>query len=75
MWVYCDPDTMNLYLRRRGAARDAAKLADWAGYLDCIDTEFRPLVEHTVINNCASARPLQDQAEALVKSLIGLELD
>ncbi|WP_243422358.1 AAA family ATPase [Micromonospora globispora] len=75
VWVYCDPDTMNLYLRRRGAARDAAKLADWPGYLARIDTDFRPLAEHTVINNCASARPLQDQAEALVKSLMGLELD
>ncbi|MFD6563187.1 hypothetical protein [Micromonospora profundi] len=45
------------------------------GYLGRIDPDFRPLVEHVVINNCTSARPLQDQAEALVKSLMGLELD
>ncbi|SCL16739.1 DNA-binding transcriptional regulator YhcF, GntR family [Micromonospora nigra] len=75
VWVYCDPDTMNLYIRKRGAARDSAKLADWTGYLGRIDTDFRPLVEHVVINNCTSAKPLQHQAEALVKSLMGLELD
>ncbi|PZG11537.1 transcriptional regulator [Micromonospora craterilacus] len=75
VWVYCDPDTMNVYIRRRGAARDTAKLADWSGYLSRIDTEARPLTDHVVINNCTSARPLQDQAEALVKSLMGLELD
>ncbi|WP_422751217.1 AAA family ATPase [Micromonospora sp. WMMD1219] len=75
VWVYCDEDTMNLYLRRRGAARDAAKLADWAGYLSRIDTGFRPPVDHTVVNNCVSAKPLQEQAETLVKSLMGLELD
>ncbi|TDC82502.1 GntR family transcriptional regulator [Micromonospora sp. KC606] len=75
VWVYCDPDTMNLYIRRRGAARDAAKLADWSGYLSRIDPDFRPLVEHVVVNNCTSARPLQDQAEALVKSLMGLEFE
>ncbi|MEV7229710.1 AAA family ATPase [Polymorphospora sp. NPDC051019] len=74
VWVYCDPDTMNLYLRRRGAARDAVKLTDWPGYLSRIDTNFRPAIEHTVIDNCVSAKPLQDQAEALAKSLMGLEL-
>ncbi|MEO3781320.1 AAA family ATPase [Micromonospora sp. B11E3] len=75
VWVYCDPETMNFYLRKRGAARDAAKLADWTGYLGRIDTGFRPPVEHTVVDNCASAVSLQAQADALVKSLMGLELD
>src|SRR5699024_3968015 len=32
-WVRCDAESMHTYLRRRGAARDAAKLADWKTYL------------------------------------------
>jgi hypothetical protein len=41
VWVYCDADTMNMYLRHRGAARDAAKLADWPAYLSAINVDFR----------------------------------
>ena len=74
VWVYCDPDTMHLYLRKRGAARDAAKLADWPAYLSRIDTEFRPPVQHTVIDNSEKASALHAQAGALVKSLMGLDL-
>ncbi|MFE9688656.1 hypothetical protein [Micromonospora sp. NPDC005806] len=35
----------------------------------------RAVGEQQGIDNCASARPLQDRAEALVKALMGLELD
>ncbi len=46
VWVYCDEATMHTYVRHRGAARDAAKLADWSGYLSQINTSFRPPVPH-----------------------------
>jgi DNA-binding transcriptional regulator YhcF (GntR family) len=70
VWVYCDADTMHTYLRHRGAARDAAKLADWQTYLAGIDIEFRPKVPHILIDNSASSTPLQDQAKALVQAII-----
>lgn len=69
IWVHCDPGTMHTYVRHRGAARDAAKLANWAEYLMSVDTHFRPPVPHTVIDNCASGEPLQDQAKRLLSSL------
>jgi DNA-binding transcriptional regulator YhcF (GntR family)/predicted kinase len=70
VWVYCDADTMHTYIRHRGAARDAAKLADWPGYLAGIDLDFRPQVQHHVINNCASSAPLQAQAKSLLLSIL-----
>lgn len=71
VWVHCDATTMHTYVRHRGAARDAAKLADWAAYLDTIDLEFRPPVPHTVIDNSASGVPLQAQARKLLASVVG----
>jgi hypothetical protein len=71
VWVYCDTGTMRTYVRRRGAARDANKLADWPGYLKFIDINFRPPMDHYVIDNCASSTPLQMQARELLKSLDG----
>ncbi|MGM1064200.1 GntR family transcriptional regulator [Saccharothrix sp. Mg75] len=71
VWVYCDADTMHTYIRHRGAARDAAKLSNWREYLSAIDVDFRPPVEHSVIDNSASGAPLQDQARELVKALAG----
>ncbi|MFI2662082.1 AAA family ATPase [Micromonospora carbonacea] len=70
VWVYCDPDSMLTYVRRRGAARDAVKLADWPGYLSGINTDFRPPGAHVVIDNCASDTPLQGQAKNLVKAIL-----
>lgn len=72
VWMNCDAKTMHSYLRHRGAARDAAKLADWTGYLTGIDVEFRPPAPHVVIDNCASSEPLQDQAKRLVADVLGL---
>lgn len=69
VWVYCDPRTMQTYLRRRGAARDGAKLADWDQYITGIDIDFRPVVAHTIVENCASSVPLQAQAKQLLDSL------
>lgn len=71
VWVACDADTMQMYIRHRGAARDAAKLADWPGYLSSIDVEFRPKTPHQVVENSASSTPLQGQAASLVKAITG----
>lgn len=68
IWVECDVPTMNTYLRKRGAARDSAKLADWNSYLAGIDVDFRPPAEHSVISNSASSEPLHSQAAALLTS-------
>lgn len=71
VWVHCDADTMHAYIRHRGAARDAAKLADWPGWLARINVDFRPVASHIVIDNSASSAPLQNQAQELLKSVLG----
>jgi DNA-binding transcriptional regulator YhcF (GntR family)/predicted kinase len=71
VWVYCDAESMHRWIRKRSAARDSGKLADWPGYLRMIDTEFRPPVPHRVLNNCVTGEPLQDQARNLLKSVLG----
>ncbi|MEU4517828.1 GntR family transcriptional regulator [Amycolatopsis sp. NPDC024027] len=70
VWVYCDAETMHTYVRHRGAARDATKLANWESYLAGIDLELRPPVPHVVIDNSASSKPLQDQARSLVSTVL-----
>jgi DNA-binding transcriptional regulator YhcF (GntR family) len=69
VWVYCDTRTMHTYLRGRGAARDAAKLADWTQYLSGIDTDFRPAAPHVVVENSISSEPLQMQVKRLLDSV------
>lgn len=69
VWVHCDAESMHTYIRHRGAARDTAKLADWDSYLSGINVDFRPPVEHMLIENSVSSSPLQAQASALVKQL------
>ncbi|OLZ51685.1 hypothetical protein BS329_15585 [Amycolatopsis coloradensis] len=66
VWVRCDPDTMRTYIQGRGAARDAYKLANWDAYLDGLDLDMRPEIEHTVIDNSAGAPPLEQQAAELL---------
>jgi DNA-binding transcriptional regulator YhcF (GntR family) len=73
VWVYCDAESMHMYIRHRGAARDAAKLADWPGYLSAIDVDFRPPQPYTLIDNCASGLPLQQQAKDLLSAVLGGE--
>ncbi len=73
VWLYCDEDSMHRYLRQRGAARDAGKLADWKSYWAGIDLDFRPPAPHFVVNNCVSGEPLQSQARTLLKSVLGGE--
>ncbi|MFZ2176585.1 MAG: GntR family transcriptional regulator [Rhodococcus sp. (in: high G+C Gram-positive bacteria)] len=66
LWVHCSPETMQLYLRRRGAGRDSWKLAHWDDYIAGIDTTFTPVLDHTVIVNDPDSDPLQDQARAFL---------
>lgn len=65
-WVRCDANSMQSYIRRRGAARDSAKLAEWAHYLEGVDLAYAPDLPHTIIDNSQGARPLQDQADKLI---------
>lgn len=69
VWVSCDGESMRTYLRRRGSARDAHKLAHWDEYLSGVDLDFRPIGDHVVIENSISAAPLREQAQ---KWLAGL---
>jgi predicted kinase len=70
VWVRCDADSMRTYIRHRGAARDAAKLADWNGYLSSIALDFTPATKHYVIDNSVGARPLQQQAIELMNNAV-----
>ncbi len=58
------------YMRQRGAARDATKLADWPAYLDSINLDMRPPAPFELIDNSASSSPLQVQASALVDKVL-----
>jgi len=69
IWVRTDAESMRRYIRHRGAARDAAKLANWEGYLSGLNLAFEPAIDHTIINNSADARPLQEQAEQLLTTV------
>jgi DNA-binding transcriptional regulator YhcF (GntR family)/predicted kinase len=71
VWVYCDADTMQTYIRHRGAARDATKLGDWQKYLTSIDIDFRPPAKHFTVDNSASGAPLQKQARELIAEVVG----
>ncbi|RLK59938.1 GntR family transcriptional regulator [Actinokineospora cianjurensis] len=73
VWVYCDLDTMLTYVRHRGAARDASKLDNWPTYADSIDIDFRPPVDHIVIDNSATGTPLQTQARELIATILGAD--
>lgn len=66
VWIDCDIETMRAHIERRGAARDAWKLANWATYEQSIDLAMRPCVQHTVIDNRGNAAlSLAAQATAL----------
>jgi predicted kinase len=66
VWVTTDVDTMHSYIRKRGAARDTSKLADWTAWVDSLSLDFRPAIDHFVIDNSAGAPPLQRQADTLL---------
>lgn len=69
VWVRCAIETMHLYLRRRGAARDSWKLANWDEYASGVDLSFRPEAPHVVIDNDPGSEPLQAQARRLLNDI------
>lgn len=69
LWVRCDPLSMHTYLRRRGAARDASKLANWESYLEGLNLEFQPETPHLVVENSLDSPPLQEQAIQVVQKV------
>ncbi|RUL90965.1 GntR family transcriptional regulator [Verrucosispora sp. FIM060022] len=69
VWVHCDPITMLTYIRRRGAARDDYKLANWNEYIGRLDAAFTPKIAHIRVDNSAGARPLQEQAKDLLSEM------
>ncbi|MEV0879438.1 GntR family transcriptional regulator [Micromonospora echinofusca] len=72
VWVYCDAITMHTYIRRRGAARDDHKLANWDEYMSQLDFAFAPKAQHVRLDNSAGARPLQEQAKELLDKVATL---
>jgi predicted kinase len=70
VWVRCDTDSMLSYLRRRGAARDSAKLLHWPDYIAGVDLDYRPALPHTIIDNSEGSRPLQEQAVDLLSTRV-----
>lgn len=64
IWVQCDPESMREYITFRSAARDAWKLANWDEHVKSIDPEFRPKVDHFIVDNrLGAAVSLTDQAK------------
>lgn len=68
-WVRCDAEVMRRYIRYRGAARDAAKLADWQTYIAGVDLDYTPAIAHHIVQNNAALRSLQEQGEQLLTQL------
>jgi predicted kinase len=66
VWIHCDAETMRTYIKHRGAARDATKMANWESYLESVNPDFKPAIKHRIVENSAGSRPLQDQASELL---------
>jgi pimeloyl-ACP methyl ester carboxylesterase/predicted kinase len=71
IWVKCDPASMHAYLVRRGATRDAAKLAAWDHYLEGVDLDYQPAAPYHLVDNSQGGRPLEGQAAELVARATG----
>jgi predicted kinase len=56
VWVWSDEETLRHRLTARGLARDAAKLADFAGFTASMRLDAWPAVPHVTIDNrlCAA---------------------
>ncbi|MFC9250620.1 GntR family transcriptional regulator [Amycolatopsis thailandensis] len=67
IWVRTDADSMKLYLKRRDAARDVTKLANWDRYLDGVDLQYTPAMPHAILDNSVQDPPLQRQVEDLLE--------
>lgn len=66
LWVRCDEESMQRYLRRRGAARDERKLAHWADYAAGLDMHYTPALPHAIVQNSITDPPLQAQIETVL---------
>lgn len=69
VWVACDVDSMFEHVKVRGATRDSWKLQNWDTYAAGLNTEFRPIGPHVVVDNRHGAAIAQiDRArEALMR--------
>jgi predicted kinase len=72
VWVRADLESMQTYIRRRGAARDATKLEDWQRYVAGVNLDFRPGMNHELIDNSISTTTgtLTDQAQQLLANIL-----
>ena len=67
VWVRSDPATLRHRLAARGSGRDAAKLADFAGFTASMQLGAAPAAPHVAIDNRLTASAtLEDQVTALV---------
>ena len=67
VWVRSDAATLRHRLAARGSGRDAAKLADFAGFTASMRLGAAPAAPHTAIDNRLTASAtLEDQVTALV---------
>ncbi|MFD8497969.1 GntR family transcriptional regulator [Amycolatopsis sp. NPDC059657] len=67
IWVRTDADSMLVYLKRRGAARDTHKLEHWDEYVANVRFDFTPEMPHHVLDNSIQDPPLQTQVEQLLE--------
>ena len=66
VWVRSDADTLRTRLLARGLARDSAKLAAFERFAARMRLADEPAAPHVAVDNrLCSARPLQDQIQAL----------
>ena len=67
VWVRSDAATLQYRLAARGSGRDAAKLADFAGFTASMRLGAAPAAPHAAIDNRLTASAtLEDQVTALV---------
>jgi predicted kinase len=67
VWVRSDAATLRHRLAARGSGRDAAKLADFAGFTASMRLGAAPAAPHAAIDNRLTASAtLEDQVTALV---------
>jgi predicted kinase len=67
VWVRCDAPTLRTRLADRGLPRDAAKLADFDGFVAATRPDEAPVAPHQVIDNGAGAPALADRLAEIVR--------
>jgi predicted kinase len=69
VWVRSDAATLRQRLTARASGRDTGKLADFAAFTARMRLDDSPAVPHTVIDNRATAAPLDGQLAAMLAHL------